>query len=79
MKNKSFLAFDLGATSGRSMLGTLDNGRLQMKELTRFSNQMLQIGDHFYWNIYSLLEHFKVALAEVKKECVDISSIGIDP
>ena len=36
MKNKSFLAFDLGATSGRSILGTLENGRLQMKELTRF-------------------------------------------
>jgi len=78
MKNKSFLAFDLGATSGRSILGTLDNGRLQMKELTRFPNQMLQIGDHFHWNIYSLFEHFKVALAEVKKECVEISSIGID-
>jgi len=78
MKNKSFLAFDLGATSGRSILGTLDNGRLQMKELTRFPNQMLQIGDHFHWNIYSLFEHFKVALAEAKKECVEISSIGID-
>jgi len=78
MKNKSFLAFDLGATSGRSILGTLDNGRLQMKELTRFPNQMLQIGDHFHWNIYSLFEHFKAALAEVKKECVEISSIGID-
>jgi rhamnulokinase len=78
MKNKSFLAFDLGATSGRSILGTLDNGRLQMKELTRFPNQMLQIGDHFHWNIYSLFEHFKVALAEVKKEGIVISSIGID-
>ena len=78
MKNKSFLAFDLGATSGRSILGTLDNGRLQMKELTRFPNQMLQIGDHFHWNIYSLFEHFKSALTEVKKEGVEISSIGID-
>ena len=78
MKNKSFLAFDLGATSGRSILGTLDSGRLQMRELTRFPNQMLQIGDHFHWNIYSLFEHFKAALAEVKKECVEISSIGID-
>ncbi len=78
MKNKSFLAFDLGATSGRSILGTLDNGRLQMKELTRFPNQMLQIGDHFHWNIYSLFEHLKAALAAVKKEGVKISSIGID-
>lgn len=78
MKNKSFLAFDLGATSGRSILGTLENGRLQMKELTRFPNQMLQIGNHFHWNIYSLFEHFKAALAAVKNEGVEISSIGID-
>jgi len=78
MKNKSFLAFDLGATSGRSILGTLENGRLQLKELTRFPNQLLQIGKHFHWNIYSLFEHFKTALAAVKEEGVEISSIGID-
>jgi rhamnulokinase len=78
MRNKSFLAFDIGATSGRSILGTLDHGRLQMKELTRFPNQMLQIGNHFHWNIYSLFEHLKAALVAVKKEGVEISSIGID-
>ena len=78
MKNKSFLAFDIGATSGRSILGTLDNGRLQMKELTRFPNQMLQIGDHFHWNIYSLFEHLKAGLVAAKSEGVEISSIGID-
>jgi rhamnulokinase len=78
MKNKSFLAFDIGATSGRSILGTLENGRLQMKELTRFPNQMLQIGDHFHWNIYSLFEHLKAGLMAAKSEDVEISSIGID-
>ena len=78
MKNKSFLAFDLGATSGRSILGTLDNGRLQMKELTRFPNQMLQIGNHFHWNIYSLFEHLKAGLVAAKNEGVEITSIGID-
>ncbi len=78
MKNKSFLAFDLGATSGRSILGTLNNGRLQMKELTRFPNQILQIGNHFHWNIYSLFEHLKAGLVAAKKEGIEISSIGID-
>ena len=78
MRNKSFLAFDIGATSGRSILGTLDNGRLQMKELTRFPNQMLQIGNHFHWNIYSLFEHLKAALVAVKQEGVEITSMGID-
>ena len=78
MKNKSFLAFDLGATSGRSILGTIENGRLQMKELTRFPNQILQIGNHFHWNIYSLFEHLKAGLTAAKNEGVEVSSIGID-
>ena len=78
MKNKSFLAFDLGATSGRSILGTIEHGRLQMKELTRFPNQILQIGDHFHWNIYSLFEHLKAGLIAAKNEGVEITSIGID-
>ena len=78
MKNKSFLAFDLGATSGRTILGTVENGRLQMKELTRFPNQMLRIGDHYHWNIYALFEHLKEGLSAAAKEGVTISSIGID-
>ncbi len=78
MKNKSFLAFDLGATSGRSILGTIENGRLQMKELTRFPNQILQIGNHFHWNIYSLFEHLKAGLIAAKNEGVEVTSIGID-
>lgn len=78
MKNKSFLAFDLGATSGRSILGTIENNRVVMKELTRFPNQILQIGNHFHWNIYSLFEHLKEGLIAAKQECVEVSSIGID-
>lgn len=78
MKNASFLAFDLGATSGRSILGTIEDGKLRMKELTRFPNQILQVGDHFHWNILSLFEHLKTGLVAAKKEGVEITSIGID-
>jgi rhamnulokinase len=78
MKNKSFLAFDIGATSGRSILGTIVDGRLQTKELTRFPNQLLRIGDHYHWNIYSLYEHLKSALSAAGNEDVEIISAGID-
>jgi len=78
MRNKSFLAFDIGATSGRTILGTLENGRLLMKELTRFPNQILQIGAHFHWNIYALFENLKAGLVAAKNEGVEITSIGID-
>ena len=78
MKQYSFLAFDLGATSGRTILGTLNEGKLQMKELTRFPNQILELGGHFYWNIYSLYAHLKAGMVAAAKEDVEIESIGID-
>ncbi len=78
MENKSFLAFDLGATSGRTILGTLENGKLQIKELTRFPNQIIQIGNHYCWNIYSLFENLKKGLIAANKEDASITSIGID-
>ena len=78
MNTKSFLAFDLGASSGRSILGTIDQGRLKIRELTRFPNQVLQIGNHLHWNIYSLFERLKEGLVAAKNEEVEITSIGID-
>ncbi len=78
MEQISFLAFDLGATSGRSILGTLCDGKLQMKELTRFPNQILELGGHYYWNIFSLYEHLKAGMVACVKEGVKITSIGID-
>lgn len=78
MKEISFLAFDLGATSGRSILGTLRDGKLVMKELTRFPNQILELGGHFYWNIFSLYEHLKAGLVACAQEGTPIASIGID-
>ena len=78
MKINHFLAFDLGATSGRTILGTLCDGKLEIKELTRFPNRLLRLGDHYYWNIFSLYESLKEGLATAAKENVCITSIGID-
>lgn len=78
METKHFLAFDLGATSGRTILGTIAGGKLSMKELTRFPNTMVSLSGHFYWNIYSLYEHLKAGLAAAATEGVEITSAGID-
>ena len=56
---KKFLAIDLGATSGRTVIGTLDNGKISLKELTRFPNSMSEIDGHLYWDIHKLMEHVK--------------------
>jgi rhamnulokinase len=73
-----FLAFDLGATSGRSILATLQNGKVVLKELTRFPNKIIRVGDKYYWNIYSLFEELKNGLRVVGNEKIKIDSVGID-
>jgi len=79
MNKQHFLAFDLGASSGRAMLGTLMNGKLELTEIHRFKNQMTRIHGNYYWNIYSLFDELKTGL----KKCItdykiQPDSIGID-
>lgn len=79
MEKREFIAFDLGATSGRTILGTIDaDGILSTKELTRFPNHMLEYDGHLYWNIYSLYSNLIEGLEEAKRQGVNAESIGID-
>ena len=78
MKIYNFLAFDLGATSGRSILGRLVDGKIEIKELTRFKNGILELHGKFYWNLASLYEHLKEGLVACAQEGVAPDSIGID-
>ena len=79
MENKKyFFAVDLGATSGRTILGTLANGKLEQEELTRFPNNLIETGGHFYWDIYALYFEMIRGLKEVARRSISLSSIGID-
>lgn len=78
MQPEHFIAFDLGATSGRTVLGTLADGSLRLKELTRFPNRVLPLQGHVYWNIFSLYEQLCEGLRAAAREQVTITSIGID-
>ncbi len=74
----SFLAFDLGATSGRTILGTLSGGSLTMKELTRFPNGPTEWNGHSYWNILGLYGHLVEGMKACAATGVKVASIGID-
>lgn len=79
MENRQFIAFDLGATSGRTILGTInEEGVLSTEELTRFPNHMLELNGHLYWDIYSLYANLVAGLEEARKRGVKAESIGID-
>ena len=51
-----YLACDLGADSGRLMLGTLDNGKITLEELHRFPNGPVRVSSALHWNIDGLFE-----------------------
>ena len=74
-----FFAVDLGATSGRTILGSFTPEGLKMEEINRFSNHLIEVTGHYYWDIYELyrniIEGLKLAS---RKEGVEIVSIGID-
>ena len=76
--NMNFFAIDLGATSGRTILGSIEGGRLQQRELTRFPNHIIQTGGHFYWDIYALYHEIIRGLKQVANEGILLTSIGID-
>jgi len=78
MRTYHFFTFDLGATSGRSILATLQDGKLTLKELARFPNRIVRIDDKYYWNIYSLFDELKNGLRVAVSEGITPDSIGID-
>lgn len=79
MNRKNFLAFDLGASSGRAILGTLTDGKLKLTEVHRFKNQMTRIHGSYYWNIYSLFDELKTGLKKcISEHKIQPDSLGID-
>lgn len=78
MKKHNFLAFDIGATSGRAVLATLAGDKFEMQEINRFPNSIMELHGKFYWNIYSLYEAMKESLSICVRQGLPVDSIGID-
>ena len=51
MNTHHFVAIDLGATSGRVILATIDNAQIGMEEIHRFPDTIIQMQGHFYWDL----------------------------
>ncbi|MCK9860531.1 rhamnulokinase family protein [Paenibacillus sp. ATY16] len=72
------LAFDLGASSGRAILGSLKDGKIVTEELHRFPNDPVQTGDRLHWDILRLYHEIKQGLLKAKHKGIQPQSIGID-
>ena len=77
-KKKYYFAVDLGATSGRTIIGSIEDGRFCLEEVTRFPNNLIEQGGHFYWDVYALYFEIIRGLKEVASRGLAITSIGID-
>ncbi len=75
---KCYLAIDLGATSGRGIVGYLENGKLETEEVNRFANAFVPVNDHLFWNIYKLFDEILNSIQFATQKGFDIQSIGID-
>ena len=78
MSTKNYLAVDLGATSGRTIVASYDGKKVDMHELTRFKNPMIPLGGHLFWDLPALYNEIISALKKTVDENIKIDSIGID-
>ncbi|MDR2499406.1 MAG: rhamnulokinase [Tannerellaceae bacterium] len=78
MNRYNFLAIDLGATSGRAVVGTLSDKGLETVEIHRFRNRFINILGRYHWNIYGLFEEIKTSLVLCGRQGIKLQSMGID-
>jgi len=75
---KKMLAFDLGAESGRGILGCFDGQRLTLEVVHRFPNGGVRLPDGLYWDILGLYREMLTALRKVGAEHDGIDALGVD-
>ncbi len=73
-----YLAIDIGASSGRHIVGWRENGIIQMKEVYRFPNGVQKEKGHFIWNLEHLLQEMKKGIAVARAAYQEIVSLSID-
>lgn len=78
MDTHHFIAFDFGAESGRCILGSLNNNKISLREISRFPTGMMTVGEHFHWNIFRLYEEMKKSLKICAAEKINIESMALD-
>lgn len=73
-----YLAIDIGASSGRHIVGWQENGEIRTKEMYRFPNGVHEENGHLVWNIAALFHHVVEGIAAAFREFPVIESLSID-
>lgn len=75
---KKILAFDLGAESGRGLLGLFDGDKLRLEVVHRFPNGGVPTLDSLHWDVLRLFSEMLTTLRKTRAEHGDIASLGVD-
>lgn len=75
---KYYLAIDIGASSGRHIVGWLEDSIIQTKEIYRFPNGVTEQDGHLVWDMDTLFGYVKSGIREAKKQFPEIASLSID-
>ena len=78
MKHLKLLAFDLGASNGRAVLGAFDGARVELTEVHRFENPMIEQNGLYYWDALGLYRNLKEAFLKLKQDGAEADCFGID-
>jgi rhamnulokinase len=78
MAASNYLALDLGAESGRGLLGSFDGQQLVLEEVHRFANGPVRMVDTLYWDLPRLFDEVKTALGKSTTRGVALDGVGLD-
>ena len=79
MAEKAYLAVDMGASSGRHVLGLFDGRQLRLEEVYRFENGPVEVAGRLYWDLLGQWQHIRHGLrAAAGRRPNGIASIGVD-
>ncbi len=74
----SYLAFDLGASSSRALLGALVDGKMHMQELHRFTTPIIEDENHLFWDIETIWQELRKGLRLALDTAPDLKSLSVD-
>jgi rhamnulokinase len=75
---RSYLAFDLGASTSRAFLGTLSGPKLELNELHRFTTPVLEFDDHLFWDIDAMWAELLTGLEQARAVAPGLRSLSVD-
>lgn len=74
----NYLAYDLGASSGRAVIGHFDGKTISLEEVHRFENNGIPVGSNYYWDILRLYEEMRTGLRKATQDGKKLDGLGFD-